>query len=266
MVTKSRSLDLHKISSLLIKLIGLTLSGLMLYILFRRNALVKSVPSKPKQTKQTNPQTVATNTSSPKTEQIDLSSWQYILVNYDHPVTQEFIDNLKLVNTPEGYGPQLKVDERIYSQLEQMLSAAKADGVELYICSAFRSVECQTKLFNAQVDEQLNLGLSKEQAIEEAASWVAKPGCSEHHTGLALDIVAPSYQTLDDDFETTDAFAWLYKNLPKYGFILRYPKNKKDITHVNYEPWHFRFVGDKAQEITDSGLCLEEYFSKIKQI
>ena len=264
MVTKSRSLDLHKFSSLLIKLIGLTLSGLMLYILFKRNFLVKSASSKPANLQ---PSVINTkNITNSKAEQINLSSWQYILVNYDHPVTQEFIDNLKLVNTPEGYGPQLKVDERIYSQLEQMLSAAKAEGVELYICSAFRSVECQTKLFNAQVDEQLNRGLSKEQAIEEAASWVAKPGCSEHHTGLALDIVAPSHQTLDDDFETTDAFAWLYKNSPKYGFILRYPKNKKDITHVNYEPWHFRFVGDKAQEITDSGLCLEEYFSKIKEI
>ena len=264
MVTKSRSLDLHKFSSLLIKLIGLTLSGLMLYILFKRNFLVKSASSK---SANLQPSVINTkNITNSKAEQINLSSWQYILVNYDHPVTQEFIDNLKLVNTPEGYGPQLQVDERIYPQLEQMLSAAKADGVELYICSAFRSVECQTKLFNAQVDEQLNRGLSKEQAIEEAASWVAKPGCSEHHTGLALDIVAPSHQTLDDDFETTDAFAWLYKNSPKYGFILRYPKNKKDITHVNYEPWHFRFVGYKAQEITDSGFCLEEYFSKIKQI
>ncbi len=265
MVTKSRLLTLHKFSSLLIKLIGLTLSGIMLYILFKRNFLVKSISSK-----QANLQPSVINTKNiknSKAEQIDLSSWQYILVNYNHPVTQEFIDNLKLVNTPEGYGPQLQVDERIYSQLEQMLSAAKTEGVELYICSAFRSVECQTKLFNAQVDEQLSCGLFKEQAIEEAASWVAKPGCSEHHTGLALDIVAPSHRTLDDEFATTDAFAWLYKNSPKYGFILRYPKNKKDITHVNYEPWHFRFVGvDKAQEITDSGLCLEEYFSKIKQI
>ena len=264
MVTKTHSSTSYKFSSLLIKLIGLTLSGIMLYILFKRNFLVKSVSSK--QAKLQPPVINTKNITNSQPEPIDLSSWQYILVNYNHPVTQEFIDNLKLVNTPEGYGPQLQVDERIYSQLEQMLSAAKADGVELYICSAFRSVEYQTKLFNNKV-EQLNRGLFKEQAIEEAASWVAKPGCSEHHTGLALDIVAPSHQTLDDDFETTDAFAWLYKNSPKYGFILRYPKNKKDITHVNYEPWHFRFVGvDKAQEITDSGLCLEEYFSKIKQI
>lgn len=265
MITKTRSSTSYKFSLLLIKLIGLTLSGIMLYILFRRNFLVKSASSK--QAKPQPPEINTKNITNSPPEPIDLSSWQYILVNYNHPVTQEFIDNLKLVNTPEGYGPQLQVDERIYSQLEQMLSAAKADGVELYICSAFRLVEYQTKLFNAQVDEQLNRGLSKEHAIEEAASWVAKPSCSEHHTGLALDIVAPSHQTLDDDFEITDAFAWLYKNSPKYGFILRYPKNKKDITHVNYEPWHFRFVGvDKAQEITDSGLCLEEYFSKIKQI
>ncbi|MGN1034493.1 MAG: D-alanyl-D-alanine carboxypeptidase family protein, partial [Oscillospiraceae bacterium] len=159
MVTKPRSSTSYKFSLLLIKLICLTLSGIMLYILFRHNFLVKPVPSR-----QAKLQPFVINTKNiidSKAEQIDLSSWQYILVNYNHPVTQKFIDNLKLVNIPKGYGPQLQVDERIYSQLEQMLSAAKADGVELYICSAFRSVEYQTKLFNNKVNEQLNRGPSK---------------------------------------------------------------------------------------------------------
>ena len=96
-----------------------------------------------------------------------------------------------------------------------------------------------------------------------AARWVAKPGTSEHQTGLALDIVAASYQLLDEGQEDTAEQKWLMENSWKYGFILRYMKDKTDITGTSFEPWHYRYVGvEDAQKITAQGVCLEEYLGR----
>ena len=109
-----------------------------------------------------------------------------------------------------------------------------------------------------------NLGYSDTQAYNNAKEWVAIPGTSEHHTGLALDIVTPTYQVLDYGFDTTEAFKWLYENCSKYGFILRYPKDKSDITKITYEPWHYRYVGvETAKYIMENNMCLEEYIESI---
>ena len=90
--------------------------------------------------------------------------------------------------------------------------------------------------------------------------YVALPGCSEHQTGLALDIVAAGYQILDEEQEDTAEQKWLMENSWKYGFILRYPSEKSDITGIGYEPWHYRYVGrEAAREMTELDLCLEEY-------
>ena len=96
--------------------------------------------------------------------------------------------------------------------------------------------------------------------MTEAGKWVAVPGTSEHQTGLALDIISSSYQVLDRDQENTAEQRWLMENSYKYGFILRYPSDKSEITGINYEPWHYRYVGkEAAKEIYEKGLCLEEY-------
>lgn len=93
------------------------------------------------------------------------------------------------------------------------------------------------------------------------------PGTSEHHTGLALDLITPGYQQLDDGFENTAAFKWLDKHSAEYGFVLRYPKDKEDITKIIYEPWHYRYVGVNAAEtIKANGWCLEEYVENLKQV
>ena len=90
--------------------------------------------------------------------------------------------------------------------------------------------------------------------------WVARPGTSEHQTGLAVDIVDQNYQLLDEKQENTPVQQWLMAHCTEYGFILRYPTGKSKITGIGYEPWHYRYVGsDAAREITDQGLCLEEY-------
>lgn len=118
-------------------------------------------------------------------------------------------------------------------------------------------------LFDNQVEKWKNQGCSENEAKIEAGKLVAVPGTSEHQLGLALDIVDISYQLLEEDQQDTPAQKWLLENCWKYGFILRYPKDKMDITKISYEPWHYRYVGKKAaKEIFDSKICLEEYLEK----
>lgn len=103
-------------------------------------------------------------------------------------------------------------------------------------------------------------GYSRERAEIEAAKWVAVPGTSEHQTGLAVDLVALNCQILDESQETTSEQIWLMKNAYQYGFVLRYPSDKSDITGMEYESWHYRYVGkEAAKEIHEKGICLEEY-------
>ena len=98
------------------------------------------------------------------------------------------------------------------------------------------------------------------EAEEKVAYWVARPGTSEHQAGLAVDIVDTNYQSLDEQQEETPVQLWLMEHCAEYGFILRYPSGKSDLTGVGYEPWHYRYVGEEAaREIMDQGVCLEEY-------
>ena len=118
----------------------------------------------------------------------------------------------------------------------------------------------QEKLYSNKLDEYLSYGYSQEKAKELAAFWVAVPGTSEHEIGLAVDIVSKWYQHLDHAQANTDEQQWLMKHCHEYGFILRYPEEKQELTRIGYEPWHYRYVGKTAaQEIMEYGLCLEEY-------
>ena len=209
----------------------------------------------------------SSNEASSQTSSIDYSytvsapetydgDWNLILVNSTNLLPTDFT-----VKT-DTIGKWL-MDERIVDIVEKMFEDAKADGVDLMICSSYRTVEKQTTLFENQIQGFLNEGYSAEQARIEAAKWVAVPRTSEHHTGLALDIVTPTYQMLDFGFENTDAFKWLSTHCTEYGFILRYPKDKTDITGIVYEPWHYRYVGvEVAKYIHENGLTLEEYLGK----
>ena len=114
-------------------------------------------------------------------------------------------------------------------------------------------------LKNNQVSKNKKQGYKSGDAEIKAATVVARPKTSEHHTGLAID-----FNGVKDDFYKTKEYTWLIKNAADYGFILRYPKNKTDVTNVVYEPWHFRYVGkEHAKKIVESGLCYEEYIEKI---
>ncbi len=150
------------------------------------------------------------------------------------------------------------INSEIMSPLESMINDAKKDNINIYVSSGYRSVERQTVLYNRKVSYFLKKGFSKAQAEIEVAKIVAKPKTSEHHTGLAID-----FNSIKDSFCKTKEYDWLLKNSYKYGFILRYPKNKSDITNVIFEPWHFRYVGlENAKYIMENGICLEEFIAQ----
>lgn len=180
--------------------------------------------------------------------------------------------NLVLVNSThymeDGYEPVLaevedhyQVDYRIVEELQQMLADGRAEGLDFIICSAYRTMEKQTKLFEDQMQNLVNeTGISYEEAYEEAGKSVAYPGTSEHQIGLAVDIVARDYQLLDEGQAQTPEAEWLKEHCWEYGFILRYPLDKIEKTGIIFEPWHYRYVGKKAaKEIMGQGICLEEY-------
>ena len=128
------------------------------------------------------------------------------------------------------------------------------------ICSSYRTQAKQTYLYNNKITRLRNAGYSKAAALEEAGRWVARPGTSEHQLGLALDIVSSSYQALTKKQEKTAEQKWLMEHCWEYGFILRYPSDKSEITGIGYEPWHYRYVGrEVALDVRESGLCFEEY-------
>ena len=185
-------------------------------------------------------------------------------------------DLLILVNPwnklPEDYEADLiqlrndqAVDVRCYPALQQMMDDCREEGLEPLICSSYRTVKRQEELYQKKVREFQAQGLALKAAEEEAAQVVALPGTSEHHLGLAVDIVDMNYQQLDTHQETTKVQKWLKENSWRYGFILRYPNGKSDITGIIYEPWHYRYVGkEAAAEIYEQGICLEEYLENQK--
>ena len=150
--------------------------------------------------------------------------------------------------------------QRAYEDLNAMLEACREAGLRPKICSAYRTQSKQTYLYNNKIARLRNAGYSRAAAEAEAGRWVARPGTSEHQLGLALDIVSQSYQALTKKQEKTAEQKWLLEHCWEYGFILRYPNDKSEITGIGYEPWHYRYVGrEVALDIRDSGLCMEEY-------
>lgn len=186
----------------------------------------------------------------------DASAWNLTLVNSTHPLKESFSVQTALLNNGHA------VDSRMYQPLKDMLDAAAADGLSPLVCSAYRTKNVQTNLYQNQVSLYLNRGYSREEAQKQAAMWVALPGTSEHQLGLAVDIVSESYQMLDEAQENTPEQKWLMEHCAKFGFILRYPNDKSHLTGIGYEPWHYRYVGkEAAKEIMDRGICLEEYLN-----
>lgn len=185
--------------------------------------------------------------------------WNLLLVNGDRPLPEDF-HIPQLTQLRGGHA----IDQRAYPDLQRMMDDCRAAGLQPTICSSYRSWEKQEELFEQKVQSCLPTAASREEAEEQAALWVARPGTSEHQAGLAVDIVDKSYQLLDEGQESTAVQKWLMEHCAEYGFILRYPTEKSDLTGVGYEPWHYRYVGaEAAGEVMSRGICLEEYLEDI---
>lgn len=184
--------------------------------------------------------------------------WRLVVANKQYPLPKSYKINVAVASG------NLQLDTRIIDAYKQMIEAAKNDGVSLKLISAFRTYQGQENLFNNKVNQYINRGYSRDKAKELAAQYVAPPGTSEHLTGLAVDLISPDWYNYNSDlnsnFEKTKQFEWLYNNCARFGFCLRYPKDKVSITGYNYEPWHYRYVGvEAATEIMNRKICLEEY-------
>ena len=186
--------------------------------------------------------------------------WNLMLVNQWNPIDRNY--EIDLIELNNGHS----IDRRAYPDLQDMMDDARAEGLKPILCSSYRSNQRQRDLFANQVNKYIAQGLTEEEAEAEAEKWVAIPGTSEHQTGLAVDIVALDYQLLDEGQENTPEQQWLRENSYKYGYILRYPPDKSEITGINFETWHYRYVGkEAAQEIYEKGICLEEYLAERMQ-
>lgn len=195
------------------------------------------------------------NTTTEKPE-IDKTQWNLMLVNPWHSLPENYNPTIKYLDNGHG------IDERAYTDLQDMMDDCRAEGLNPLICSSYRTREKQEELFKNKVDRYLSYGYSQENAKKAAGELVAIPGTSEHQLGLALDIVDVSYQLLDEKQEDTPVQKWLLSNSWKYGFVLRYPNDKSEITGISYEPWHYRYVGKEAsKKIYDKKICLEEYLN-----
>ena len=185
-----------------------------------------------------------------------------ILVNKQNPLSSDYVpEGLVEIHEPTGckldktYVNRLNVE--VYKAFKKMQKAALKEGYEIFVDSSYRTYEYQERVFNKTVSDK---------GMEYAKMYVAQPGGSEHQTGLAMDIIfRRNNEMIEEQKEDDPEIQWLFANAHKYGFILRYPKGKEKVTGVNFEPWHFRYVGQELSEkLFASDMTLEEYYSSQK--
>ena len=183
-------------------------------------------------------------------ELTDTSKDTLMIVNKHYKIEDNYKpDNLVTVHSEHGYPNKIRED--VYEEFKKMYNAAKNDNVSIFIASPYRSYSDQNALYTYYVNTD---------GKQNADTYSARPGFSEHHTGLAMDLI-PEYGLDLDTFENSDGFKWMQENAYKYGFILRYPKDKEYITGYIYEPWHYRYVGTNvATIIKNENLTFEEYY------
>lgn len=184
-----------------------------------------------------------------------------VLVNKQNKLPNDWEEKVELVEVKNAYDEDIKVEKKAYEKYLELKEDLAKDGITIELDSAYRSVKRQQELW----DEWSN---DPEKGPEYVKKYVAVPGTSEHHTGLALDICLRINGKLvyenEDMIAETEIFSKIHAKIAKYGFILRYPEGKEDSTGYSYEPWHFRYIDSPeiAKEIMDSGLTFEEYLSK----
>lgn len=191
---------------------------------------------------------------------VNLDDWNYILVNELHPLHKDF--EPQLVKTYDGQ----RVDERIQEALETMIDDAKKEGLNLLICSSYRDYKKQDSLMDKSIARYVKSGMTYTEAFFKTKEQIAITGASEHHTGLAVDIVGKDHQSLDRAQADTKEAKWLSEHAAEYGFILRYPADKEELTMISFESWHYRYVGTEAAAfMKENNLCLEEFVELVQK-
>lgn len=181
----------------------------------------------------------------------DAEKWSLAIINTKYPLPDSYAPTLSnAIN-----GSNIQLDSRVSEHYAEMYAAAKLSGCVLTPYSGYHTYALQETTYNRKVNFYVNKGMSAEEANQKASAQVLPAGCSEHNAGLAMDIVSAS-----SDFINTKEYKWLCENAHNYGFILRYPEDKTAITGMNFEPWHWRYVGTQAaKEMKEKNQCLEEY-------
>lgn len=181
----------------------------------------------------------------------DAEKWNLAIINTKYPLPDSYAPTLSNAIS----GSNIQLDSRVSERYAEMYAAAKLSGCVLTPYSGYHSYALQETNYNRKVNFYVNQGISAEEASQKASAQVLPAGCSEHNAGLAMDIVSAS-----SDFINTKEYKWLCENAYNYGFILRYPEDKTAITGMNFEPWHWRYVGTQAaKEMKEKNQCLEEY-------
>ena len=200
----------------------------------------------------TNNQNVISEPSYANAKPTDLTRGNLILVNKENFLPRDFVPS-NLTNIAANHGRSLRIKTEVYEAFKKMFAAAELEGLNLYIVSAYRSWSNQNSIFNNFVARD---------GVEAAETYSARPGHSEHQTGLAIDIVAGEGGQMRA-FVNTMEYSWLVANAHKYGFILRYPNGKTHITGFIYEPWHWRFLGvEMANRVRNSNLTFDEFYAR----
>lgn len=192
---------------------------------------------------------------------LDANFSQLLLVNAQNPLPEDYDYEGNLTEIPTKYinGMLKQIDKNVWPYMQAMIDAQRAAETDpknwLYVRSPYRSYATQKMLFTQETNKWLKTGLSSEEAETKAATVVTRPGTSEHNTGFSAD-----FNIAEDSFESTPMFTWMQEHAADYGFVLRFPKDKQEITGITYESWHYRFVGiNNAKEMNRLNMCLEEY-------
>lgn len=204
----------------------------------------ESAEPTPTPTPEPTPTPTPTPEPTPSIPDVDITSWEFRIANLDNNIG-DYAPELTEMENGQYF------DSRAADALAEFIAAAREQGLSVYLSSTYRDYATQTYLYNRKVSQY---------GEEVAKTIVAPPGTSEHQLGLAADITDKYYEFKDESLENTELFQWMSANCADYGFIVRYPKDKEDVTGIMYEPWHFRYVGKEAAAyIMENGLCLEEF-------
>lgn len=202
----------------------------------------------------------------PNSDYINTKNTEYlVLLNKTHPSGASYCppDLTKLDSELTLYGKEIELRLYAAKAAEALVKELHAQGyTDIVVTSGYRSYSYQQSLFNTYIEQEkaAHPTWTDAQVRDLVLTYSAAPGTSEHHTGNAIDLISTNYVSLDETFAQNPAYEWLQQNAHRFGFILRYPADKTDITGYSYEPWHYRFVGaDAATEIHERGLTLEEY-------